>query len=101
MNPQERNMAVLGQIIKLIPKKLIEKLKTRGNFKSLTKSLFKNQISLVQTQGKYPFFEKLWDICARFLKYKPLSVRRCTALVGPVGPVRRLLLHTVSVIDQV
>ena len=26
MNPQEHNMAVLGQIVKLIPKKLIEKL---------------------------------------------------------------------------
>ena len=26
MNPQEHNMAVLGQIVKHIPKKLIEKL---------------------------------------------------------------------------
>ena len=28
MNPQEHNMAVLGQIVKHIPKKLIENLKT-------------------------------------------------------------------------
>ena len=29
MNPQEHNMAVLGQIVQLIPKKLIEKLKNK------------------------------------------------------------------------
>jgi hypothetical protein len=28
MNPQDNNMAILGQIVKLIPAKLIEKLKT-------------------------------------------------------------------------
>ena len=33
MNPQEHNMAVLGQIVKLIPKKLIEKLKKSAKFK--------------------------------------------------------------------
>ena len=31
MNPQEHNMAVLGQIVKLIPKKLIEKQVQNSN----------------------------------------------------------------------
>ena len=29
MNPQDNNMAILGQIVKLIPAKLIEKLKNK------------------------------------------------------------------------
>jgi hypothetical protein len=32
MNPQDNNMAILGQIVKFIPPKLIEKLKNKHRY---------------------------------------------------------------------
>ena len=40
MNPQKHNMAVLGQIVKLIPRKIIETLRKKHKIQILIRNIF-------------------------------------------------------------
>ena len=50
MSPQEHNMAVLGQIVKLIPKKLIEKLKNKYKIQTRSFSATSHVVAMLYAQ---------------------------------------------------
>ena len=61
MNPQEHNMAVLGQIVKLIPKKLIEKLKNKYKIQTRSFSATSHVVAMLYAQLSHAL--SLNDIC--------------------------------------
>ena len=61
MNPQEHNMAVLGQIVKLIPKKLIEKLKNKYKIQTGSFSATSHVVAMLYAQLSHAL--SLNDIC--------------------------------------
>ena len=61
MNPQEHNMAVLGQIVKLIPKKLIEKLKNKYKIQTRSSSATSHVVAMLYAQLSHAL--SLNDIC--------------------------------------
>ena len=50
MSPQEHNMAVLGQIVKYIPKKLIEKLKNKYKIQTRSFSATSHVVAMLYAQ---------------------------------------------------
>ena len=61
MNPQGHNMAVLGQIVKLIPKKLIEKLKNKYKIQTRSFSATSHVVAMLCAQLSHAL--SLNDIC--------------------------------------
>jgi len=90
MNPQEHNMAVLGQIVKHIPKKLIEKLKNRYKIQTRTFSATSHVVAMLYAQLSHAL--SLNDICdcLRFHSGYLSQIRDC------VPPSRNGLAHANS-----
>ena len=61
MGSQEHNMVVLGQIVKLIPKKLIEKLKNQHKIQTRSFSATSHVIAMIFAQLSHAL--SLNDIC--------------------------------------
>ena len=78
MNPQEHNMAVLGQIVKLIPKKLIEKLKNKYKIQTRAFSATSHVVAMLYAQLSHAL--SLNDICdcLRFHSGYLSQIRDCT-----------------------
>lgn len=78
MNPQEHNMAVLGQIVKLIPKKLIEKLKNKYKIQTRAFSATSHVVTMLYAQLSHAL--SLNDICdcLRFHSGYLSQIRNCT-----------------------
>ena len=87
MNPQEHNMAVLGQIVKLIPKKLIEKLKKKYKIQTRAFSETSHVVAMLYAQLCHAL--SLNDICdsLRFHSGYLKQIRDC------VPPSRNGLAH--------
>ena len=87
MNPQEHNMAVLGQIVKLIPKKLIEKLKNKYKIQTRSFSATSHVVAMLYAQLSHAL--SLNDICdcLRFHAGYLSQIRDC------VPPSRNGLAH--------
>ncbi len=87
MNPQEHNMAVLGQIVKYIPKKLIEKLKNKYKIQTRSFSATSHVVSMLYAQLNHAL--SLNDICdcLRFHKGYLSQIR------DSVPPSRNGLAH--------
>ena len=94
MNPQEHNMAVLGQIVKLIPKKLIEKLKNKYKFQTRSFSATSHVVAMLYAQLSHAL--SLNDICdcLRFHSGYLSQIRDC------VPPSRNGLAHANSTRDS-
>ena len=87
MNPQEYNMAVLGQIVKYIPKKLIEKLKNKYKIQTRSFSATSHVVAMLYAQLSHAL--SLNDICdcLRFHAGYLSQIRDC------VPPSRNGLAH--------
>ena len=87
MGSQEHHMAVLGQIVKLIPKKLIEKLKNQHKIQTRSFSATSHVIAMIFAQLSHAL--SLNDICdcLRFHKGYLSQIRDC------VPPSRNGLSH--------
>ena len=94
MNPQEHNMAVLGQIVKHIPKKLIEKLKNRYKIQTRSFSATSHVVAMLYAQLSHAL--SLNDICdcLRFHAGYLSQIRDC------VPPSRNGLAHANSTRDS-
>ena len=94
MNPQEHNMAVLGQIVKHIPKKLIEKLKNRYKIQTRSFSATSHVVAMLYAQLSHAL--SLNDICdcLRFHSGYLSQIRDC------VPPSRNGLAHANSTRDS-
>ncbi len=90
MNPQEHNMAVLGQIVKYIPKKLIEKLKKDYKIQTRAFSATSHVVALLYAQLNHSL--SLNDICDCLHLHKGYlsQIRNCTP------PSRNGLAHANS-----
>ncbi len=78
MSPQENNMVVLGQIVKYIPKKLIEKLRNKYKIQTRSFSATSHVVSMIYAQLCHAL--SLNDICdsLRFHKGYLAQIRDCT-----------------------
>ncbi len=87
MSPQENNMVVLGQIVKYIPKKLIEKLRNKYKIQTRSFSATSHVVSMIYAQLSHAL--SLNDICdsLRFHKGYLAQIRDC------VPPSRNGLSH--------
>ena len=87
MGSQEHHMAVLGQIVKLIPKKLIEKLKNKHKIQTRSFSATSHVTAMIFAQLSHAL--SLNDICdcLRFHKGYLFQIRDC------VPPSRNGLAH--------
>jgi len=87
MGSQEHHMAVLGQIVKHIPKKLIEKLKNKHKIQTRSFSATSHVIAMIFAQLSHAL--SLNDICdcLRFHKGYLSQIRDC------VPPSRNGLAH--------
>ncbi len=87
MSPQENNMAVLGQIVRNIPKKLIEKLRNKYKIQTRSFSATSHVVSMIYAQLSHAL--SLNDICdsLRFHKGYLAQIRDC------VPPSRNGLSH--------
>ena len=87
MNPQEHNMAVLGQIVKHIPKKLVEKLKNKHKIQTRSSSATSHVTAMLYAQLSHAL--SLNDICdcLRFHAGCLSQIRDC------VPPSRNGLAH--------
>lgn len=87
MGSQEHNMVVLGQIVKHIPKKLIEKLKNQHKIQTRSFSATSHVIAMIFAQLSHAL--SLNDICdsLRFHKGYLSQIRDC------VPPSRNGLAH--------
>ena len=85
MNPQDNNMAILGQIVKFIPQKLIEKLKNKYKVQTRAFSATSHVVAMLYAQLSHAL--SLNDICdcLRFHLGYLNQIRDCT-------PPRRSLL---------
>lgn len=94
MNPQEHNMAVLGQIVKLIPKKLIEKLKNKYKIQTRAFSATSHVVAMLYAQLSHAL--SLNDICdcLRFHSGYLSQIRNCTP------PSRNGLAHANATRDS-
>ena len=77
MGSQEHHMAVPGQIVKLIPKKLIEKLKNQHKIQTRSFSATSHVIAMIFAQSSHAL--SLNDICdcLRFHKGYLAHIRDC------------------------
>ena len=78
MDSQEHNMVVLGQIVKLIPKKLIEKLKNKYRIQTRSFSETSHVVAMIFAQLSHAL--SLNDICdaLNFHKGYLAQIRDCT-----------------------
>lgn len=78
MDSQEHNMVVLGQIVKLIPKKLIEKLKNKYKIQTRSFSETSHVVAMIFAQLSHAL--SLNDICdcLKFHKGYLAQIRDCT-----------------------
>ena len=87
MNPHKNTMVVLGQIIKLIPPKLIEKLKNKHNIQTRSFTATSHVVSLIHAQLAHAL--SLNDICDGMRNHHGVlsQIRNC------VPPSRNGLSH--------
>ena len=87
MNPHKNTMVVLGQIIKLIPPKLIEKLKNKHNIQTRSFTATSHVVSLIHAQLAHAL--SLNDICDGMRNHHGVlsQIRNC------VPPSRNGLPH--------
>ena len=87
MSSPEHNLAVLGQIVKHIPRKLIEKLKVRHKIQTRSFSETSHVVAMIFAQLSHAL--SLNDICdcLRFHKGYLVQIRDC------VPPSRNGLAH--------
>ena len=85
MSSQEHNMAVLGQIVKHIPAKLIEKLKSKYRIQTRSFSETSHVVAMLFAQLSHAL--SLNDICdcLRFHKGYLAQIRDCGTACRPVG----------------
>jgi hypothetical protein len=94
MSSQEHNMAVLGQIVKHIPAKLIEKLKAKHKIQTRSFSETSHVVAMIFAQLSHAL--SLNDICdcLRFHKGYLAQIRDC------VPPSRNGLAHANATRDD-
>ncbi len=87
MSPQENNMVVLGQIVKYIPKKLIEKLRNKYKIQTRSFSATSHVVAMLFAQLSHALSLNDIQDCLRFHKGYLAQIRDC------VPPSRNGLAH--------
>ncbi len=80
MRPQENNMVVLGQIVKHIPKKLIEKLKNKYKIQTRSFSATSHVVAMLFAQLSHALSLNDIQDCLRFHKGYLAQIRDCTPI---------------------
>jgi len=78
MSPQENNMAVLGQIVKHIPKKLIDRLKNKYQIQTRSFSATSHVVTMLYAQLSHALSLNDIQDCLRFHKGYLTQIRDCT-----------------------